>query len=103
MNDFLLFDPGDDPLDEIDLELLLGEPQDRPALHGGFEILFGVFGVAPAPVVSASFPHEDTALNLDQGAGRQMGEVGPPAAGRMEANFPFQTRASGNAPEEQKP
>ena len=102
MNDFLLFDPGDDPLDEIDLELLLGEPQDGPALHGGFEILLGVLGVADPSVVPAALPHEDPALNFDQGAGREVGEVGPPTAGRVEADFPLQGWASGDAPEKEK-
>jgi hypothetical protein len=52
--------------------------------------------------VPATSGEENSTLDLDQGAALQVCEICPPPAGSVEAYFPLQGRASGNAPEEQK-
>jgi hypothetical protein len=54
-----------DPLDEIEFELLLGQPDDRPASQHGFEILLRILRVTRAPVVAPGTALEDATFDFD--------------------------------------
>jgi hypothetical protein len=92
-----------DPLDEVDFELLLGQSDDRPPCRCRFEILLGILGVTRAPVVAAGTALENATFDFDQGSAIQVPEIRTPFAGGVEVDFPLQRRALRHTPEEEKP
>jgi hypothetical protein len=92
-----------DPLDEVEFKLTLGQPQDRPARQHGFEILLGILRVTRPAAMSAAAGDEDPALDFNQGPASHVCEVGAPPTGSVELHFPIQRRTLGHPPEEEKP
>ena len=91
---------GNDPVDGADLKLPVGQTQDSPASQRGFEILFRVVRVTCSPGMSATATDEDSALDLDQRAAVQVGEVGTPFPRRVELVFTLKRGTLGDTPEE---
>jgi hypothetical protein len=92
-----------DPLDKVHFELLLGQPDDRPACKHGFEILLGVLRISAAPVVPTAAWDEDSTFDFDERSASHVCEVGAPPKGSMEPHFPLQRRTLCHPPEQQKP
>ena len=57
----------------------------RTTRQRALQVLFRVGGESRPAVVAAVYV--DAALDLDQGLARQVGEVGPPLANRVEPEF----------------
>ncbi|MEY4244689.1 MAG: hypothetical protein RLZZ245_2274 [Verrucomicrobiota bacterium] len=71
-----------------------------PAGQSGFQVFFQIGGEARPAVVATV--HVDTALDLDEGFGFEMSEVGSPAAHGVEAEFLFQLRSTLRPPQQFK-
>ena len=89
-----------DPLDEIQFELLLGQSDDRPASQHGFEVFLGILCVTQPAAVPAAARDEYSALDLDQRPALQVTEIRPLFSLRVEPGFPPKRRALSHAPEE---
>jgi hypothetical protein len=92
-----------DPLDEVEFKLTLGQADDCPARQYGFEILLGVLGITQPAAVTATARDEDSALDLDQRPAFEVSEIRPPFPGGVEPNFLLQGRTLGHTPEQEKP
>jgi len=76
------------------------KPEHTPAGQGRLEVFLDVAQEPHGAVVAAL--DENAALDFDERAGREVGEVGSPAAWRVEAEFLFEVRATRSFPEVQE-
>ena len=86
----VLADQYDQPSDMLRSESPRPETDHAPTGQTRFEVFFQV-GSESRPAVVAAVD-VDAALDLDERAGRKVGEIGASATVRMEAEFLFQGR-----------
>ena len=96
----LAVDAPDEALDDWGGDLRRGEPHDRPTREKRFEVFLGVGDKACDAVVTTDTGEMDAALDLDQRAAFEMGEVRAPFPRRMKLEFQRQFRSAEAAPVE---
>ena len=89
---------ADDPLHVWHRDVLASEADHRPSGQRCFEIFFDVGDEACGAVVAAV--DENAALDLNERAAGEMGEVGAPPAVRVKAELAFEGRTTGGLPVE---
>ena len=85
------------PPDTLRRQLIRPEADHPPTGERGFQVFFQVGGETRAAIVAPM--HVDAALDFNQGPARKVGEVGPPLANRVEAEFLFQHRSTQRPPQ----
>jgi hypothetical protein len=87
----------DDALDRCQIELAFGQPQDHPSGKCGLKVFLDV---GQKPLGSIVPPLEpDTALDFDECAGGQMGEIRTPAPTGKEHQLAFEGGTISRFPE----
>ena len=90
------------PLDIGRADLRVSEADDAPAGQERFEVFFGVGDEARAAIVTAAAFDVDPALDLDEGAALDVGEIRAPFALGVKSELALQFRATERPPVERE-